>query len=169
MATQLEPSSALNRLDSLVTGIEKGDSLYKADLRYGVMIADIGFLIAQNTASEILEDIEVYPLPNSAQCMAGLINLRGNVIPVFDLNLVLKAALSPTHKRLLLVLGEAEHAVGFYIEQLPQAINKTVVLTQHPPIPLVVERFVHTAYLAEENIWLDFDYVALFKALAAGE
>ncbi|NOQ13146.1 MAG: hypothetical protein GQ583_01520 [Methyloprofundus sp.] len=169
MAAQLEPSSALNRLDSIVTDIEKGDSLYKADLRYGVMIADIGFLIAQNTASEIIEGIEVYPLPNSARCMAGLINLRGNVVPVFDLNLVLNTASAETKNRLLLVLGEAEHAVGIYIEQLPQAINKSVVLTQRPPIPLVLEKFVNTAYLAEENIWLDFDYVTLFKALAAGE
>ena len=89
------------------------------------MIADIGFLIAQNTASEIIEGIEVYPLPNSARCMAGLINLRGNVVPVFDLNVVLNTASAGTKKRLLLVLGEAEHAVGIYIEQLPQAINKS--------------------------------------------
>ena len=169
MVAQLEPSSALNRLDSIVTNTETGDSLYKADLRYGVMIADIGFLIAQNTASEIIEGIEVYPLPNSARCMAGLINLRGNVVPIFDLNLVLNAEPPKINQRLLLVLGEAEHAVGIYIEQLPQAINKSVVLTQRPPIPSVLEKFVNTAYLAEENIWLDFDYVTLFKALAVGE
>ena len=169
MQAQLEPSSALNRLGDIVTDREKGDSLYKADLRYGVMIADIGFLIAQNTASEIIEGIDIYPLPNSAKCMVGLINLRGNVVPVFDLNLVLNAPMSASTKRLLLVLGEGEQAVGIYIEQLPQAINKTVILSQRPPLPLVLEKYINTAYLAEENIWLDFEYIALFKALAAGE
>ncbi len=61
---------------------------------------------------EIIELIELTPVPRTAECVAGVINLRGRVIPVLDLKLRLgMSPIEPTDQTVIIVL-ETQDAEG---------------------------------------------------------
>ena len=81
--------------------------------RYGFWIGDFGLLIDQDTTSEVLERWVIYPLPNVPAWFFGLINLRGNLVPIFDVKQFLQLEEGTREKRWLLILDQGEGTVGF--------------------------------------------------------
>jgi twitching motility protein PilI len=135
-------------------------------VRYGVRLGDIGLLIGRDTLSEVIAQAAIYPIPNTPPWLAGLMNLRGNLVPVFDLHLLL--GLEPPAdrpRRFLLVLGRGDGAVGMYVDGLPQAVATGEGLGQLPPLPEVLREHVQTGYVDQGALWLEFPHEALFSTL----
>ena len=53
--------------------------------RYGFKIGQLGLLLCLQEKIEIVDSIDPCPIPNTPQWFAGMINLRGNLLPVFDM------------------------------------------------------------------------------------
>ncbi len=162
----LNPSAALNRFKpppGIMTGITAPVERRRA--RYGFRIGDIGLLIGRDTSSEVLDRMPVYPLPKAPGWLLGLINLRGNLVPVFDMRLMLdleQGGDTPDQRRLL-ILGRGEEAVGVMVDGLPQsaATDHSIRL---PPLPAALRPYIAKAYMHDKTIWLEFDHAGFFGA-----
>ena len=57
--------------------------------RYGFRVGSLNLLIDADTGSEVIRVQSLSSLPGSAPWLLGLINLRANLAPIFDLRQVL--------------------------------------------------------------------------------
>lgn len=162
----LSPTEALNRF-KLSAEDFVGDKTVKTDpKRYGVRIGSISVLLPQDTVSEILDRTVIYPIPNTAPFLEGLINLRGNLVPVFDLRDLLDTETDPDRKQMLLVIDKGDNALGLAVDGLPESSSASTPLKQLPPLPGVLREFVKAAYLDDGNVWLDTDLSGFVRSLA---
>ncbi|MBK8183410.1 MAG: chemotaxis protein CheW [Candidatus Competibacteraceae bacterium] len=98
--------------------------------------------------SEIVEQAIVYPIPQTPPWLKGLINLRGNLVPVFDLRLSLKLGSTLQEENYLLLLGEGDDSVSFFVENLPQPVNTNHKLTHPIPLPPVLRGYTSDVVIA---------------------
>jgi twitching motility protein PilI len=163
----LTPSAALNRFKP-PPGVAIGIApVERRRVRYGFKIGNLGLLINQDTVSEVLEQTPVYPLPNTPIWLAGLVNLRGNLVPVFDVRQLLELGDADSGvKRRLLILDQAERAVGLLIDNLPQVATFGLPLNRLPPLPATLRPHVSKAYTQEDMVWLEFNHQSFFQSLA---
>jgi twitching motility protein PilI len=168
------PSQALNRQ---FVGVESGFIKNEPDLKsnnelssyHAFRIGDIGILIPQNVISEVAEELPYCRLPNTTSILYGMANLRGNIIPIFDLHVLLGFS-SDSHKnRKVLILGRGADAIAVMTSELPVRITITPEhsLKSMPPIPSLIRQYTKNSY-QNEGIWLDVDndfYVSLSEYL----
>lgn len=166
----LAPSAALNRLlpPEDVLPQEQGEFFDFLDeqVRYGFIVGELGFVIGSNTMSEVMDPIPVYPLPNTPPWLLGLINLRGNLVPVFDLRQLLGLRDAPDARQMLLVLGENERSVGVLIDGLPQTPELRHKLNHPPPVPSLLREHVSGAYVIDGRPWLEFNHHEFFRSIS---
>jgi len=162
---KLAPVDALTRFSpaKLARGTLRAYEV--AHLRYGVRVANLGLLVPAGIISEVVEALPVHPMPNAAAWFAGMVNLRGNLIPVFDLQTLLMGSGAGLQK--LLVLDRGERAAAIPIDELPKPVDVQQRSIQVPPVPAEIEPYVGRGYLDNAEIWVDVDFTALFEALGA--
>lgn len=162
----LSPGAALNRFKpppGVTAGIAPAE---RRRARYGFRIGGIGLLVGQDTVSEVLEQALIYPLPNTPLWVLGLVNLRGNLVTVFDLKRFLELEESHSQeKRRLLILDRGDQAVGVVIDGLPRTALTSHVLSRLPPLPAALPAYVAKAYMQDDLVWLEFDHQGFFRAL----
>ncbi|MCH8621822.1 chemotaxis protein CheW [Undibacterium sp. TS12] len=135
--------------------------------RYGYRVGSLNLLIRAEVGSEVIRPQALAPLPGAASHLLGLINLRGNLVPVFDLGLVLSGRRSEiTAGKLFLILDKAENAVGMLIDSYPQPLTALRTITQMPQLPVSLEAHVPAAYVKDEKVWLDFNHESFFEKLS---
>ena len=163
----LSPSTALQRFTP------PGDLLWTDAApvverkRYGYRVASLNLLIRSEVGSEVIRPQALAPLPGAASCLLGLINLRGNLVPIFDLGLVLSGRRSLiTPGKLFLILDKGENAVGMLIDSYPQALTALRSITQLPQLPASLEAHVPAAFVKDERVWLDFNHESFFDKLS---
>jgi twitching motility protein PilI len=168
----LQPTEALNRLqlDPSEMAVSVHEELY-GRASYGFRVAGLGLVIASGQSSEILERPVIYPIPNTAPWLRGLINLRGNVVPVFDLAGLLELPREPqpsADKTLLLVVGKGDDALGLVIDAYPAPVDLSSPLTETPPLPQGLQVFHRGTYFYDGDVWLEIDIPGFVVSLAAG-
>ena len=168
----LKPSEALNRpLNRQHDSLASSAALAQPEKirRLGFHIGNIGLLIAQRTTSELTDVLPICQLPNTAAWLLGLINLRGNLVPVFDLNMLLELERVPDkRKRMLLILGQGELAGAILIDDLPIHItlSEEDKLESLPPLPTALKAFVSSGFEKNGELWFNFDHLGFFQSLA---
>jgi len=161
--TWFSPSEALTRFvpDGTVQ-VRKVRAV--APIRFGVRVGDIGLLIPQGMLSEMVDDAEIYPLPTTPLWFQGLINLRGSLVPVFDLKALFEMEEHKVETSNLLVLNSGEEAVGILIDSFPLTLDVTQILEQHPMLPPVLREYSQAVYVQGEEVWVEFDFDGFFRA-----
>lgn len=133
-------------------------------LRYGFVIGSLNFIYDIHTPCELLKAVCVYSVPNTPEWMLGLINLRGGLVPVFNLESYFDFKEEVDKHKLLLVLGKGEKAVAFQIKSYPQLLKNLTKLEAIPKLIPKIEGYVQAAY-QEEKVWLELDKDKFFSAL----
>lgn len=162
----LSPSAALERFvppkDLLWTGPEE----VAERNRYGFRIGSFGLMIQADVGSEVIRPEAISSLPGSAPYLLGLLNLRGNLVPVFDLSLVLGVAKSNELRTMLvLILDKGENAVGMVIDGFPQPLSALRPIAHLPQLPAVLQVHVNAGYVKDERVWLEFNHQSFFEKL----
>lgn len=164
------PSAALDRFEppadmALAAVVEKEVT------RYGFKIGTLGLLIQLGTGSEVMQMPTVWTLPGAPPWFMGLTNLRGNLVPVFDLRQLLGLGQRAVNEKpLVLVFDQGDKAVGMVIDDFPRPITGLSLLPHLPQLPTVLKGHVRLGYVKEEMIWLEFDHSSFFEELVhAGE
>ena len=106
------------------------------------MLQLVGFDIATEQfgvdilmVQEIIRSAKVTAVPNSPEFVEGVINLRGNIIPVVDLRkrLYLYDEASGGKRSWILILNIGDRVVGFIVDQVTHVIKLPETSVQPPP------------------------------------
>lgn len=139
-------------------------------VRYGFKIANIGLLLAQSVSTELISHFTIYPLPKTSDSLKGLINLRGNLIPVYDLKkLLLPNEGAESNYSKLLILGEQDKSVAIQLAEFPQIVSTDQILSYLPQLelPKILQPYILNSYDHQGQIWLEFDYEGFFLSITA--
>lgn len=164
----LSPSAALGRF------VPPGDLLWTGPQevaernRYGFCIGSFGLLIKADVGSEVIRAQAISSLPGSAPWLRGLLNLRGNLVPVFDLRMILGVSQSDAPRALLvLILDKGENAVGMVVDGFPQPLSALRPIAQLPQLPARLREHVKAGFLKDQRVWLEFDHESFFEQLSS--
>lgn len=158
------PRAALERFIPEVIDLAHVPAPASLRKRYGIRVGHYGLLLQAEVSSEVIVPNGISTLPGSAAWLLGLISVRGNLVPIFDLDLLLSAR--PYEKRkgdMALVLGSGANAVGWMINEYPLPLSQLTHLAQRPALPSVLEGHIADCYLANDCIWLEFNYDTFFE------
>lgn len=136
--------------------------------RYGFRIGACRFVHDLSLAVELIELTRCYDLPNSNAWFSGLINLRGNLVPVFDLSSLLGVTGPAGNRQMLLVIGSGERVAALVIDGTPDHISIDAGSRINEPqhVPEVLQECLKGAYEYAGEIWYQLDYEGLFESLA---
>ncbi len=88
------------------------------DEKYGVDISGV---------SSIAERMEITPIPDSPATIAGMINLRGEIIPVVDLkkrfNIKINSEESASKNGRILIYNTSTRDIGFIVDDASQVLH----------------------------------------------
>ncbi len=134
--------------------------------RYGFKIGSLGFLIKTGSGSEVIQMPTIWTLPGAPPWLLGLINLRGNLVPVFELRQLLGLGQrAKDEKPLVLVFDQGDKAVGVLIDDFPKPLTELSALPNLPQLPTALAGHVRAGYVKDEMIWLEFDQNSFFEEM----
>ncbi len=148
---------------SLVNLLDKA-TVNQQDLRYGFQIGNLNLIYDIHLSCELLKNIPVYSIPNTPKWMLGLINLRGNLIPVFDLEDYFGFEGLDNQYQLWLVLGKGSKAVAFRVKDYPELLSDLTKETIIPKLIPKIENHIIAVYKGEK-LWLELDKESFFLTL----
>ena len=180
IATQdlVEPSSRLGWVEKHAELITKLEAEYQrphdvkdelSDLRYySYSSAGLSLLIPNDITSEVLEESNVHSIPLAPKWLMGACNVRGDIVPIIDINQILKNEKTQlnTRQNITLILGSVEKAIGLTLDQLPKAIQfkKEEQTTNYKKIPELMKPFITMAYIKNQKLWLCIDFPSLITS-----
>lgn len=139
----------------------------RAYTRYGYQISNMNFLVPENTVSEVIQNPNIFNLPNSPSWIEGLINIRGNIIPVMNVGKYLKSKTKEKYTNILVLdKSDNENAIAIMIKDLPISleINDSKTSTDKYPDKLV--KYTDSGFKQNNMDWVEFNAQKLFKLLS---
>jgi twitching motility protein PilI len=146
--------------------VRPGAAVEGVQARQGFCIGSLNLMIRYEDGSELTELPQVHRLPNAPGWFAGMANLHGMLIPVFDLARRFGIERAARAKPMLLVLAHGADAAGVIVDGLPQRLRFGA--DEHADtatVPEVLEAYVQRAALIDHRLWFDLDARALLGAL----
>ena len=134
---------------------------------YGFRLHDIQLLLDADVRSEVINDAVITPLPLMPSFITGLCNVRGNLVPVYDMyeKLGLSKPLLDSNKKKILVLDENENMAGIEIQDLvislefdEQDIQREVFSGNQQ-----LNQCISYSYQQNGSNWFGFEYKKLFN------
>lgn len=145
----------------------------RAERRFRALrVGNLGLLVANDCGGEIIEEPRVFPLPRAAAWCRGLINLRGSLIPAFDLHESLGLGALKASRQWWLALGGNDDALAFQIDALPVSVVASEASAVQPAvIPESLRPHTGAGFRIDGELWLEFRHLDFFRALssAAGQ
>ena len=146
--------------------------------KQGYRIGNLGFLTGYDTASELSEMLPIFPLPGTSRWVRGLINLHGNIVPVFDFAVMLGIE-QMQRGNMLLILGHADARAAVLIDGMPERKRLTAAdQLDNAVLPSELSNYVRAVYApaqtaadailprdatrADIGFWMDFDHARFF-------
>jgi twitching motility protein PilI len=165
----LSPRAALARFEP-PEGMVLAAAVEEKRARYGYRISTLGFLIKAGCSSEVLHKPDIWDMPGSSPWLLGLVNLRSNLVPVFDLRQLF--GLPPRDDaatQRVLVLDHGEKAAGLLIDDFPKPLLDMSFFPGLPQLPDELQPHVRGGYMKGDSLWLEFDHESFFENLARSE
>ena len=146
--------------DSLLTVENSGER------HYGFRIGKLGLLVLRDSHSECLKNQRIYPVPKTHPWFQGMINLRGDLIPVFDIDRLVVSGNEDASTPIILVLDTGKNAGGILVRDYPCAVDNLQPLSPKPSVPELFETHCLNAYTEEGRVWLELNHRSFFDSLA---
>lgn len=136
---------------------------------YGFEIGGYHLMVQQGTFCELLASFRVSPLPNAPDYLLGLTNLRGNLLPIYQLEGLLGLAQCAPNYALL--IGDALTSAAIAISSKPQQFDLASLEPVGAPtdIPQLLTKVVLQSFRHEARVWSVLDHTQLFQLLASGQ
>ncbi len=136
--------------------------------RYGLRAGAYRLLADSNVSVQVVDMPRMCPFPNAPPGFRGVVNLRGELVPVFDLGGL--TGEPPVEAGKLAVCGDGRQRAGLLVERMPDRIGIDE-LSPDPgadlgALPPALSQAVHGASRREGELWLEVDYDMLFRNLA---
>lgn len=142
----------------------------------GDTIQLVGFKISNElfgvdilTVQEIIKNTGITPVPDAADFIGGVINLRGNIIPVIDLQKRLKIRSNPSARlrTWIIILTVCNRVTGFIVDHVTRVIKVQSGEILSPPEVLssgLESDYISGVYRVEQHgllAILDFNRILL--------
>lgn len=109
-------------------------------VRRQVVVFKIGaeeFAVDILLAKEIVVPREITPVPDTEECVEGVMNLRGNLLPIIDLRKRLRARATTTQREQRIVIASIEDRIaGLIVDGASEVIRVTDDMIE--PVPDVI-------------------------------
>lgn len=161
----LSPTAALARFVPPDGSHVRGTQPAQEEVRYGFKVADVGFLVGRQILCEVIPPPLVARIPHTPDWLSGVINLRGSLVPVFDLRPLLKLTSRSSGDAAVIVLDRGEHAAAVLVDGHPRALTGLGALSQLPPLPEALGNHVSIGFVAQGTTWLELDHRGFFGSL----
>ena len=162
----LDPVEALSRRFAqsatvALPPLEKSDT----QVRIGFRIGGTSLLLPPGTLTEVMSPIPTYRLPNTPAWCLGLINVRGNLLPLFEIHKLIRE--NPAKRPQLLILGSGAEAAGILIDNLPFSVDlpPTGTVTGRPGSHSLLESHLGEYWRHEGEILMEIDHLSLLHRL----
>ncbi len=156
-AALMDFSETMRLPDGLLPG-QAGDGDAEAESRHAVSIGNIRLLLPRDEVSELVERARICRLPNTSTWFSGITSVRGSMIPVFDLHELFDIAVG-TGPRRLIVVGEHEKAVAFWVDDFPRVVSfgEDDRVAAAPPLPSLINDYSSEFFSKDDQTWVDWD------------
>ncbi|MDQ6975597.1 MAG: CheW domain-containing protein [Mariprofundaceae bacterium] len=136
--------------------------------RRAVRIGASGLLFAEGHIGEVLDPSpSLHAVPNTTEWFSGVVNIRGNIVPVFNIALLLNQQVNSPKNSRLFVYGKGDAMAAFYMDDLPKKLSlDSKQLLSQSPLETTLDQYVQATYILGDVIWLDMDMEAMFSGLA---
>ena len=137
--------------------------------RYGLTIGGQRFLLDLADHVHVVDVPPAYRLPNTRSWFLGVANLRGSLVPLFDLASCFELPEAPADRRMMLVLGDGDDAAGTVIDGPPRhvLVSENQETAQTPSLHPVAAAHVTTTYRLSDGIWVELDWHDLFAQVSS--
>lgn len=138
--------------------------------RRGVVVGGFRLLLDGGDVHEVIHYSTPRALPFTSDLCHGLLNLRGNLVTVYDLERALRATSRESSRpRWILAQQRASAWVGFPLAELPLAVRVLTEAVEQPEVqmPDLLRRNLRGAARGDDGLWLDLNWHALFKEMAS--
>lgn len=122
--------------ESLVRTSQKVAEAEDAVQLVGFKLANELFGVDILMVKEIIKDTLITAIPDSPEFIKGVINLRGNIIPIIDLRKRLKLpemSKASTEDAWIVILDINSRVTGFMVDHVTRVIKVPLQLIQPPP------------------------------------
>ena len=102
----------------------------------------VGFMVGRElfginilSVQEIIREAQITPIPDSPDFIEGVINLRGNIIPVIDLRKRMKVYCEEDGDKVIwvIILNIQNRVTGFVVDKVTRVIKAPQTSFCHPP------------------------------------
>jgi purine-binding chemotaxis protein CheW len=110
---------------------EEVDTIQMVSFELGGLLFGVDILMVQ----EILKQMPITVIPDAPDFIAGIINLRGHIVPIIDLRKRLKIKADnqvPAQEAWTLILNTAGRVTGFIVDHVARVIKVPVHAIQPP-------------------------------------
>lgn len=123
------------------------------ELFFSFGVGQHNFLVESTCSCEVFAEAAVAPVPNAPECMLGLFNVRGSLIPVYQLHSSLEVPFPK--KKCIFVVGKAERAIGLLIDSLPVslAMPEESKMENSDAPHLVLQQLTNTHFFHAAKSW----------------
>ncbi len=133
--------------------------------RFLFRVGEYRFLTPAGLYAEMLEKPVIAPLPNSPSCLLGISNIRGNLVPIYQIHSLLQQAFFTPARALL--MGSMGDAAAIIIDQKPESLYASdLELLNDEPIPDFLDNIVHAGARYRQQPVFEIHHQTLFERLA---
>lgn len=143
---------------------------------YGFTAHGIHFLLPQGLYCELLTQPAITPLPNAPKHFCGLSNIRGNLVPIYNLAALTNNASITAPPKLALILGPIATGAALAVDSNPSSIEleqattldkeESNALFQTTDLPDVIWDAVTSTRIINNTPWHQLDPKVLFSQLS---
>lgn len=163
-----KPTESLTESLNHQIDVESGliEKTYEEKVRYVYDLGNISLMTPETILSELIEAPEYAYVPKMPAIVIGLCNVRGNLIPVFDLYKHLDIG-RKTDKSYLLALGSGENTVGIMLEGLPYVLKESeyAPIQRVPDLPVNLQSHVLQAFKKQDKVLVEYNHDNFFRSL----
>ncbi len=136
---------------------------------YGVSVLGFNFLIKQGLYCELLTDIKISPLPNAPDHFFGLTNVRGNLVPVYQMECLIDGPNAVVNPKMALLFDLPSEGAALAISDKPRSLNIAEMEElgcDRAELPELLRPVLVNTYSRKSIKWHQIDHQALFTYLA---
>lgn len=130
------------------------------------IVGDVGYGIEISCVVEIISVVDITLVPHTHDYLKGIINLRGTVVPVIDMNMRFGNPESVyTDKTCIIVLEMKEISVGILVDSVKDVTNIDDENIQDPPKQTgntVQNNFIKSVGVSEGEVLQLIDVITVF-------
>ena len=120
-----------------------------------------------NVRSEVINHAAITPIPLMPKCIKGLCNVRGNLVPVYDLyeKFGLSKTTSTVDNKKILVLDEKQSMAAIEIDEILTTLEfdeqdmQIGITTDNE----MINQLITYSYKENGNNWFGFDHKLMFQ------